>query len=638
MAGGPSVIHNQTIGGFAPRSTAMQSTVRLAGGLLSHAPGATLLVLALTFGLILTSSISLVMLVPLLGVAGLDIGEGGVGRIAELVAGVLDTMGLSLRVPTVIGAYVLVVVCSAAIDRVHAVRTVVLYQSYVMALRARVYEGIARCRWVDIVRAPSASFVHTLTQEIERVAGAVSGTLGLLVSAVMTVVYVALALFVSPGTTLLVLACGAVLMGLLVPKTRLGRARGAEVSDAYEALYGTISEHLAGLRITRSHGVEPVHSARFGERTDAAARAQADVVRNQADLAFWLKVGSAVTMAGVFTIALLVFEMSLASILLLLYLFARLVPSLTGLQRKAQQVLGQVAAVDRVEGLLAWLAEHAEPTSKAGQPGPAVDLCEVLRLEGVSFAYSGSGTGAAEGGEAVLHDIDIEIRAGQTTAIVGPSGGGKSTVADLVVGLLTPTHGRVSVDGVPLEGPRLTSWRRRIGYVNQDTFLFHDTIRANLELVRPEASEAELHEALEAAAASFVHALPQRLGTVVGDRGVRLSGGERQRIALARAILREPVLLVLDEATSALDPANERLIQSAIDRMAGRQTILVIAHRLATIRAADVIYVIEDGRVVEVGAWDELVRQRQGRFRALCRAQGLLGDGGIAPPSTVSTS
>ena len=638
MAGGPGAIHNPTFGGSAPRSSAMQSMVRLSRGLLLHAPAATLLVLALTFGLILTSSISLVMLVPLLGVAGLDIGEGGVGHIAELVIGVLDTIGLSLHVSTVMGAYVMIVVCSAAIDRVHAVRTIALYQSYVMALRVRVYEGIARCRWVDVMRAPSSSFVHTLTQEIERVAGAVSGTLGLLVNSVMTAVYFALALFVSPGTTLLVLACGALLMGLLVPKTRLGRERGAAVSDAYEALYGTISEHLAGLRITRSHGVEPVHSASFRQRTHAAARAQADVVRNQADVAFWLKVGSAVTMAGVFSVALLVFELSLASILLLLYLFARLVPSLTGLQRKVQQVLGQLAAVDRVEAQLAWLAEHAEPMSEAGQLGSDADLRDVLRLEGVSFAYAGADSGAAEVGEAVLHAVDIEVHAGQTTAIVGPSGGGKSTVADLVVGLLTPTSGRVSVDGVPLEGPRLKGWRRRIGYVNQDTFLFHDTIRANLELVRPEASETELHEALEAAAASFVHALPRRLDTVVGDRGVRLSGGERQRIALARAILRRPVLLVLDEATSALDPTNERLIQTAIDRIAGRQTILVIAHRLATVRSADAIYVIEDGRVVESGTWDELVGRPQGRFRALCRAQGLLGDEGIALLPTVSTS
>jgi ATP-binding cassette, subfamily C, bacterial len=167
------------------------------------------------------------------------------------------------------------------------------------------------------------------------------------------------------------------------------------------------------------------------------------------------------------------------------------------------------------------------------------------------------------------------------------------------------------------------AWRRRIGYVNQDTFLFNDTIRENLLSVRPDAGEEVLIGALHAAAADFVLGLPDGIDTVVGDRGIRLSGGERQRIALARALVRRPAMLVLDEATSALDAENERAIQRAIDRMAGRQTILVIAHRLASVRSADVIHVMEDGRIVESGSWEALMEDPRGRFRALCRAQGV---------------
>ena len=596
--------------------------------LIDQAPLQAAIVLLLTFVLILSSGVSLVMLVPLLGVAGLDIGDGSVGRLAALASGALAALGLSLTVPVVIGAYLVIVTVSAALGHTHGVRSALLHQRYVLALRLRVYAAITRSRWASYVQRPSSAFVHVLTQEAERVSGAVSNLLNLIVKSIMAAIYLALALYVSWSATLLVAACGGALMALLAGKTRLGRARGAAVSSAYAALYGAIAEHLAGLRITKSHGVEPLHIERFTERTQQTADAQMAVVRNQADVGFFLQIGSAVIMAAVFGVALVGFEMPLAGILLLLFLFARLVPMLTGLQRQLQSVLNLLPAVDRVDAMMAWLDDHAEDGGRVDplQPEAAAPALErALRLERVGFGY------AADDGEAVLHDVDLEVPAGHTVAIVGPSGGGKSTVADLVVGLLTPDRGWVSVDGVPLDGARVRAWRRRIGYVNQEPFLFNDTIRANLLLVREDANEDELRAALASASAAFVDALPDGLDTVVGDRGVRLSGGERQRVALARAILRRPSLLVLDEATSALDPENERVIQEAIARMAGRQTILLIAHRLASVRGADTIYVLERGRVVERGGWDELVRRPGGRFRAMCRAQGLLDGEALGP-------
>lgn len=600
-------------------SGAARTVVRLLRSLVAHDPWLAISVVALTFALLLTSGVSLLMLVPLLGVAGLEIGDGSIGRLAELAAGVLGIFGLSLTVPVVLGAYLAIVVGSAVFGHVHAVRTARLYQGFTFGQRMRVVEAITASRWTAFVRRPASRFLHVLTEEIERVSSALSGAIALVVKLVMAAVYLALALFVSPATTLLVGACGAGLMALLVRKTRLGRVRGAVVSRAYENLYGGISEHLAGMRISKSHGIERQQVDRLQARTADTAAAQIAVVRNQADLGFWLQVGSATIMAGVFGAALTLFGLPLASILLLLYLYARLVPMLTGLQRQVQGVFAHLPAVDRVAAMLAWLDAHAEPTDGGGDDSPA--LTRALRLDAVSFGYDG------QAGAPVLRQVDLLIAAGRTTAIVGPSGGGKSTVADLVVGLLTPDAGRVLVDDAPLEGARVPAWRRRIGYVNQDTFLFNDTIRANLLLVRPDAGDPELHAALAAAAAGFVAALPDGLDTVVGDRGVRLSGGERQRIALARAILRRPDLLVLDEATSALDPENERIIQEAIAGMAGRQTILLIAHRLASVRGADRIYVMEHGRVVEAGTWDELVGRPTGRFREMCEAQGLLDSG-----------
>jgi ATP-binding cassette, subfamily C, bacterial len=205
------------------------------------------------------------------------------------------------------------------------------------------------------------------------------------------------------------------------------------------------------------------------------------------------------------------------------------------------------------------------------------------------------------------------------------------------MGLIVPNEGRVLVDETPLSAERTQPWRNQIGYVPQDTFLFNDTVKANLLWARPDADDEEITQALRSAAAEeFVFGLPEGIHTVLGDRGVRLSGGERQRLALARALLRKPSLLVLDEATSALDSENERRIQDAIEKLHGRMTILVITHRLSTIRKADVIHVLEEGRLVESGDWDALLGTRDGRFRALCKAQGIEGNG--EPDSNGTTS
>jgi ATP-binding cassette, subfamily C, bacterial len=202
---------------------------------------------------------------------------------------------------------------------------------------------------------------------------------------------------------------------------------------------------------------------------------------------------------------------------------------------------------------------------------------------------------------------------------------------------LTPDDGALTVDGRRLDASWLQGWRNSVGYVPQDAFVFHASVRANLLVTRPEASDDDVWAALEQASArAFVERMPEGLDTVLGDRGVRISGGERQRIALARALLRRPALLVLDEATSNLDVDNERHVQRAVDSLRGRWTIVMIAHRLATVRNADSIHVVEAGRVVESGTWDELVALGEGRFRAMCVEQGLVD--GPRPGRDVTSS
>ncbi len=191
----------------------------------------------------------------------------------------------------------------------------------------------------------------------------------------------------------------------------------------------------------------------------------------------------------------------------------------------------------------------------------------------------------------------MRFPARSTTAVVGQSGAGKSTLADVLTGLLAPDAGEMSVDGVPVAGARRRAWRRQVAYVPQDVYLFHDSIRNNLLWGQPDATENALRQALERAAASFVFRLPQGMETVVGDAGVRLSGGERQRLALARALLKRPSLLILDEATSALDLENEARICEAIEGLHGDLTVVVIGHRLPNLRRADQVVVLDAGRI-----------------------------------------
>ncbi|HYC15554.1 MAG TPA: ATP-binding cassette domain-containing protein, partial [Stellaceae bacterium] len=247
-----------------------------------------------------------------------------------------------------------------------------------------------------------------------------------------------------------------------------------------------------------------------------------------------------------------------------------------------------------------------------------LELRRGITFSGVGFRYGNDDPPA-------LRRLDLEIHAGTTVALVGRTGAGKSTLADLLLGLILPTEGKILLDDAPLDGDRLGRWRRSVGYVPQDNFLFNDTVRQNLLWAAPDATEQEIAEALAAASADrFVAALPRGLDTVIGERGVRLSGGERQRLALARALLHRPTLLVLDEATSALDSETERAVQAAIERLHGSRTIVIVAHRLSTIRAADCIFVLEAGALLQCGTWEELNRDREGRFAALLDASHAL--------------
>jgi ATP-binding cassette subfamily C protein len=430
----------------------------------------------------------------------------------------------------------------------------------------------------------------------------------------LAAVYLGVTLYVSPLLTAFVVVAALVLMLLLGRKTRTATRLGQGIAQVGGEAYRSVMEHLGSIKMAKSYGAEERSIRLFGDLADKVAKTNLRVATAQADAKCRFNIGAALVLGLTLYVAIAVLNTRTAVLLVLLFAFARVMPLVSGLEQSIQQLLIILPDFAAVLALEARLASHAEagPTRR-----DSVRLQQAVRLDSVSFRYE-------EAAEPALVSVTLTIPVGQTTAIVGPSGSGKSTIADLLLGLIIPAQGRVLVDEKPLTVELIPSWRDQIGYLPQDTFLFHDTVRANLLWASPDASEADLQEALEVAAAGFVTRLPQGLDTVLGDRGVRLSGGERQRIALARALLRRPAMLILDEATSSLDSENEHRVQEAIERLHGHLTILIITHRLATIRLADSIHVLEDGRVVESGDWRSLVNDSAGRFRSLRAAQGLV--------------
>jgi ATP-binding cassette subfamily C protein len=452
-----------------------------------------------------------------------------------------------------------------------------------------------------------------MTGQVERVGLGTQLLLSMVRDGMRAAAYLIVTIYISPLVTALVISAGLTLLLALGRSMRAATRLGEAMARAGGEAYRSVMEHVGGIKMAKSYGAEERSIPLFGELADAISSTNLRAVTSQAVARCRFDIGAALVLGVVLYVAIEVVHASTAMLLILVFAFARLMPLVSAFQQSIQQVLNMLPDFAALLALVARLSPPEEGSRTRHDP---VRLRNAVRFDSVSFQYE-------DGAQPALASVKLTIPAGQTTAIVGPSGAGKSTLADLLLGLIVPSEGRVFVDETPLTPGLLPAWRDQIGYVPQDSFHFHDTVRTNLLWARPDASEAELQEVLEVAAAGFVKRLPQGLDTVLGDRGVRLSGGERQRIALARALLRRPAMLILDEATSSLDSENERRVQDAIERLHGHLTILIITHRLTTVRRADLIHVLDGGEVVESGNWDALLNGSTGRFRSLCDSQGL---------------
>lgn len=544
------------------------------------------LAFVLLLGAGLTEGVGLVLLLPLLASIGMETGVTD-NPIVTMIHEFLSVLGVPFELVTLLLIFFVLILGRAVLIFYRDNYLLKMQLEFVDAFGARLHEVFGQASWSFLMEQRSSDFSHVLTKDIFRVGIGTQLLLQAVVSISLVSAYLLTSFYLSPYLTLLVVVAGGGLLWLLRGYRRRALQLGREQTVSGKAVFASVSEFLGGIKLVKSYGAEAHYLQYFKQAAIAQREKQLAFRRNSSLAQQSFQVGSAVLLCLFFYVAIKVFGVAVSELLVLTLIFVRLMPLLSNLQRNYEQITHMIPAYAAAMRLMHACQDASEVKVEAAE---LFTLERGIHLDKVSFAYQSVAP--------VLEQVSIDIPACKTTAIMGASGAGKSTLADILAGLMLPNAGEVLIDNKPLTALNLGTWRSQVAYVPQDVFLFHDTLRANMLWVNPAANDSQLWEVLELAAARpFVEKLPHGLDTVIGERGIRLSGGERQRIALARALLRKPTLLLLDEATSALDNENEQFIRDSLNRLHGKMTIILIAHRLTTVSSADQILRVEDGQV-----------------------------------------
>ncbi len=545
----------------------------------------------------LTEGLSVTLLVPIL-----DGGDSNLSNVPVVgqIAGLLDGLPADQRLQWAAAALMVALILRGGIQYSAMLLAALMPLRIKRRLANRCYSALMGLEMGYVINGQSGQFMSTVTSLPIRVGALLKSFSDIIWNGLVVLIYGVLMAMLSVPMTIL---AGIFLMGvsLLVRRLASGplQRSGQEWSAAEQALNQVSFETMNGMKLIRLSVAERPMERLFRRVYDRLAQAE------------WRYQSLGVlpsplmaTSAGVLICLLIIANASrdpsrdwLPSLLLFLFLLFRLLGPVTSINAARNAIHGHLDAFRLLNEFLADAERHRQPTGALAVPG----LARELRLEEVDFAYPGADRPS-------VRSLSLTIPKGSMVAVVGPSGAGKSTLMALLTRLYDPQSGRILVDGQDLRDLNIVEWRRRISMVSQDIVIFNDTAANNIRFGREDADmEAVRRAARIAAVDEIIEGMPDGYDTLLGEKGMRLSGGQQQRIAIARAILAQPDLLILDEATSQLDTVTERVVQDAIESLRHDHTLLVVAHRLSTVRRADRILVMCEGRLVEQGTHEELV-------------------------------
>lgn len=556
-------------------------------------------ILLLNMAVSLTGGISMVMLVPMLGL--LNVSEGAESALSMLVKP-LQSFSMPAQVVIVIGVYLLLVVLKAWLGWLLKIRQSEFLEEYSLALREELYRTVSAAKWEQLAAGRQTDTIDLFTAQCSQVSQGVSMLIALLSSGVSALVSLAIAVWLSLSVTVFVLLVGSAFAMLFRRLLKASREYGDEMVRINRAMYSELFSQLRSVKEVRSYGVQKEHAAFFHDISRSFKEAKMQYMHQQALPQMLYSIAAAGMIAVIFLVCVLGYRMDTARLMVLVYVFTRLWPLFSGVVNKLSVIQTTIPAYEKLSEAMHTLT----PEEASGKDVPQLSFEDRIEFRNVRFSYQGSG-------EAVLKDVSFTLKKGSITALMGRSGAGKTTIADLLLGLLEPDSGEILIDGVALTRENLPGWRKALGYIPQEPLILNASVRENLQRFHPDATQEQMVEALKKAQVwSVVENLPAGLDTVLGDGGIRLSGGERQRIVLARVLLGQPRLIVMDEATSAMDYESETAVRTAIRDLQDQVTVLVIAHRLATVRTAQCAFVLENGRITEAGTLQELAADPDG--------------------------
>jgi len=452
-------------------------------------------------------------------------------------------------------------------------------------MRLTLLKSLFNSTWEYFIRQPMGRLTNGVATEANRASTAFNFGAKLFSMLIEASIYAVLAFLVSWKATLMALAGGVFLMVALRRLVRKNRRAGAKQTEHMQSLVARMTDVLTSIKPLKAMARERQSDAVLTETTHKLNRALQKQVLSKAALGSFQEPILTVFLVMVLYLALKYWNPSMTTMIAMVFFIAKILKQVEKIQKEYANLVEFESAYWSLQGKIGTARDAREVLTGTLHP----TFRTAIRMEAVSFAYNA---------HEVLKEVSLEVPAGSFVTLTGPSGSGKTTVADLLIGLLRPQKGDIWIDGEPLSQIDIRRWREMIGYVPQENLLMHDTILKNVTLGEAGLGAADVEAALRAAGAwDFVQFMPGGVHTVVGERGSVLSGGQRQRIAIARALVKRPVLLILDEATTALDPKTERDICATLTRLKGDLTILAISHQSALTESADIVYRVQDGAI-----------------------------------------